>query len=119
MAFVTSFIPVLSVSTNIFNSIFAKKYRPNILPKLEFENGIPDEFSTFVVIPTLLNDENRVEELMKNLEVHYLSNREDNIYFGIIGDFRDGDKKTMEEDEKIISKALESIEKLNKKIWRK
>jgi len=115
LAFLISFIPSLSIAINIFNSIFSKKFKPNILPKLDFENGIPSEFSTFVVIPTLLNDENRVEELMENLEIHYLSNRDDNIYFGIIGDFKDGDKKDTEGDEKIISKALELVEKLNNK----
>ena len=115
LAFLTVFIPVLSISINIFNNIYSKKYKPSILPKLDLIKGVPEEYSTFVVIPTLLSDENRVEELMGSLEVHYLSNKDENIYFGIVGDFKDGDRKSTEEDEKIIYKGLQLVEELNKK----
>ncbi len=115
LTFIITFIPLMDISINILNYIYFKKFKPKVLPKIDYKHSIPEEYSTFVVIPTLLPDEDRVEELAKNLEVYYLSNREENIYFGIIGDFKDGDQKTTENDKKIINKGLEVINELNKK----
>jgi len=42
--------------------------KPSLLPKLDFENGIPEEYATMVVIPALLPDENRARELIDNLK---------------------------------------------------
>ncbi|MBV1818751.1 hypothetical protein L0P54_06735 [Anaerosalibacter bizertensis] len=111
----TTLVPASNISIGIFNTIFSKKFSPIHLPKLEFKDGIPDKFKTFIVIPTLLTDEKRVEELVKQLEIHYLSNGEKNLYFGLIGDFKDGQLEKEKEDEKIIQKGLQAIEELNNK----
>ena len=113
--FIVTFIPVTTISINVFNYIYSKKFKPKVIPKIDYRDGIPEDCTTFVVIPTLLPSEDRVEELAKSLEVYYLSNREENIYFGIVGDFKDGDKENTEEDEKIVQKGLELIRELNNK----
>jgi len=74
--------------------------KPSLLPKLDFENGIPEEYATMVVIPALLPDENRARELIDNLEVYYLANREKNLYFSIAGDFKDAPNKEMAGDKR-------------------
>ena len=58
--------------------------RPSFLPKSSYEDGIIEEARTLVVIPTLLPDAQRVEELVHQLEVHYLSNKEENLYFALL-----------------------------------
>ncbi len=57
----------------------------------------------------------RVEELFNNLEVYYLSNGEKNIYFGIVGDFKDGNSEFASTDQEIINKGMEMVQKLNDK----
>lgn len=115
LIFIIISIPLLTISTNVVNYLFSKMHRPRILPKLDFKGEIPEKHSTFVVIPTLLPSVDRVEELFKNLEVYYLSNREENIYFGIVGDFKDGDSEVIESDEEILNKGIEMAQKLNDK----
>ena len=44
--------------------------------------GVPEEYLLFVVIPTLLRMKIG-RGITGSLEVHYLSNRDENIYFGI------------------------------------
>lgn len=112
---IVTLIPISNILIFLFNMFFFKLFHPIHLPKLELKDGIPDDFKTFVVIPTLLTDEKRVEELAKQLEVHYLSNREKNLYFGLIGDFKDGKLEKEEDDEKITKKGIEVIKRLNKK----
>lgn len=107
--------PVLSISTLVINKILLSIIQPSILPKLDLSEGIPDDSKTFVVIPTLLANEKRVEELALQLEIHYLSNKEKNLYFALIGDFKDGDSEYTEIDEKITNKGLKAIRVLNEK----
>ncbi|HLR34596.1 MAG TPA: hypothetical protein VK071_04615, partial [Tissierellales bacterium] len=108
-------IPASNISTILINFIYSKIINPILLPKLELKDGIPDEASTIVVIPTLLFNEERVEELCENLETYYLANKEKNLYFAIAGDFKDGPKEIEDDDKNIINKGLECIEKLNEK----
>lgn len=115
LIFVITFIPVKSIIINLANYIYSKRFRPKIIPKIEYKEDIPEECTTLVAIPSLLNDENRVEELVKNLEVYYLSNRGKNVYFAILGDFMDSDEEIAYGDEKIIDKGIRLINELNDK----
>ncbi|HAZ37776.1 MAG TPA: hypothetical protein DCY71_08000, partial [Clostridiaceae bacterium] len=53
--------------------------------------------------------------LLYQLEITYLSNREKNLYFAIVGDFKDDNDKFNAADGEIIEKGLEIIKKLNNK----
>ena len=49
-----------------------------------------------VVIPTIIKNKEKVEELMKKLEVYYIANKSDNIYFTLLGDCSGGSKEKEE-----------------------
>ena len=68
-----------------------------------------------VVIPALLPDEKRAIELIESLEVYYLANKEKNIYFARVGDYKDSAKESMPNDKKIVDAALDKVAQLNKK----
>ncbi|WP_416197599.1 MAG: Cellobiose phosphorylase [Sporanaerobacter sp.] len=110
-----TWVPLVSIFISIFNRIFSRIFLPVLLPKLELKSGISDDMKTFIVIPTLLTDLKRVEELAEQLEMHYLANREENLYFALVGDFKDSESETINEDALIIRAGLEAIEKLNNK----
>jgi len=119
IAVLATIIPATDIAVNFVNWVLCKMIKPSLLPKLDFENGIPEEYATMVVIPALLPDENRARELIDNLEVYYLANREKNLYFSIAGDFKDAPNKEMAGDKKIIETALGRIAELNEKYGRK
>jgi len=50
-------IPATDIAVNFVNWVLCKMIKPSLLPKLDFENGIPEEYATMVVIPALLPDE--------------------------------------------------------------
>ncbi len=112
---VAMLIPSSEVAITLVNWLVTLIVKPAIFPKLEFKEGIPEVYSTMVVIPTLLNNESRVLELLSNLENHYLSNTEKNLYFALIGAFKDSKGPNTEEDNKILFQAEKGIEALNKK----
>ncbi len=86
---------------------------PRILPKLELRHGIPEEHTTMVVIPALLSNKCRAEQLIDGLEVYYLANQESNLLFALLGDFADATEATKAEDQEILSAAERRIGELN------
>ena len=62
---------------------------PHTLPRMDFSEGIPPESRALVVIPTMLTSAQNIEELVESLEVRFLANRDGNLHFGLLTDFRD------------------------------
>lgn len=108
-------IPCSEFALNICNTIVSHVCRPNMLPKLELKTGVPEELSGFVIIPTLLTGPARVNELLHQLEVYYLANREMNLYFAVVGDFRDAPAEILDTDDAISKTMIEGIRRLNLK----
>ena len=57
-----------------------------MLPKLDFSEGIPDDCVTMVAVPTLLLNEAQVRDLVLDLEIRFLANRDRNLYFALLTD---------------------------------
>jgi hypothetical protein len=88
---------------------------PHMLPRLDFSRGIPPESRTLVVIPTILTSAANLEGLVEALEVRFLANRDENLHFGLLTDFRDAHAEVMPEDEPLLRLARQRIEALNEK----
>ncbi len=106
-------IPSSEIAVYLVNRMVGRIAKPKLLPKLELKDGIPDELSTMVIIPTLLPSEDRVSDILKTMEEHYLRNRERNLYFAIIGAFGDACKAHMPADDSVTTFALAGIKALN------
>jgi len=114
-AFIAIFIPISEIVISIFNWSINHLITPKFVPKLEFKDGIPDSSRAVVVIPTLLSSVKRVYELISDMEVYYLANHEKNLYFALLGDFKDSAKEQEENDNDINEAALKAIKALNRK----
>lgn len=88
---------------------------PHLLPRMDFSGGIPPESRALVVIPTLLTSAQDIEGLVEALEVRFLANRDENLHFGLLTDFRDAHEETIPEDEPLLRLAQKGIEELNEK----
>jgi cyclic beta-1,2-glucan synthetase len=88
---------------------------PKPLPRMDFSHGIPPESRTLVVIPSMLMSIQNIEELTEALEVRFLANRDKNLHFALLTDFKDADKENMIEDDQLIKLAEKNIEELNEK----
>lgn len=108
-------IPIETIFTQIAQYILGKTKNTKIIPKLDFRNGIPEQNATFVVIPTIIKNGKRVEELMHKLEVYYIANKSDNIYFALLGDCSTGSNEEEGFDEEVINTGKKMVDILNKK----
>lgn len=88
---------------------------PRPLPRMDFSQGIPSEFRTLVVVPTMLTGTQNIEDLIEALEVRFLANRVDHLHFGLLTDFRDANEEALSEDEPLLRLARQGIDELNAK----
>jgi cyclic beta-1,2-glucan synthetase len=87
--------------------------KPRLLPSMESADGIPADGLTMAVVPTLLTSEESIRELLEKLEVHYLANLDENLYFALLGDFADAPDEEMPDDAALLELAFSGIEELN------
>ena len=99
----------------LVNMLVTLLMKPHPLPRLDFSKGIPPEFRTLAVVPTMLMNAQNIEALIEALEVRFLANRDANLHFGLLTDFRDAEKETLTEDEPLLRLARRGIEGLNTK----
>jgi len=103
----------LAVSlVNWFVTIFVQ---PSPLPRLDFSKGIPSAHATLVVVPTMLASVRGVETLLESLEVRYLANCDDNVFFAPLADFCDAPEEHRAGDDELLRRAGEGIQALNQK----
>lgn len=109
------FIPVQTIIVQIIQYLLSKIVTPKMIPKLDFTNGIPKENTTMVIIPTILKSKEKTEELMKKLEVYYLANKSENIYFTLLGDCSSSKSKIESFDESVIKSGISMTNFFNEK----
>ena len=110
-----SILPIENIVSKILQYVLSKVIKPKLIPKIDFQNGIPENCSTMVVIPTIVKSKEKVKELMKKLEVYYIANKSKNLYFTLLGDCSSGNKEIEEFDEEVIRNR--AIKKSKRKIW--
>ena len=97
----------------IVNLLVTIMVPPRVLPRLDFSEGIPTAHRTMVVVPTLVGRAEDVPALLEALEVRYLGNRDPNLFFALLTDFRDAPERTQPGDDELVGLARDGIEALN------
>jgi len=88
---------------------------PQALPRMNFSGGIPENARTMVTVPTMLTSLQNIDSLCEDLEVRYLANRGENIYFSLLTDFSDSEQETLPSDSLFTDYACKTIIALNER----
>ena len=89
--------------------------KPRLLPRLDFSQGIPPDQRTIVAVPTLLTSPDGVDRLIETIEIHHLANRDPNLHFALLTDFRDAPAETQPGDQALLQRAHTAVERLNRR----
>ena len=103
------------LAVSIINWLSTILARPYLLPRMDYSKGIPQQHRTMVVIPTILSSLTVIDELIEGLEVRFLANRDANLYFALLTDFKDAATETLPEDGQLLQTAKQKIIDLNNK----
>ena len=112
------FIPALTVAVSLINWIITLVIPPRVLPKMDFEDNIPAEYKTLVVIPSLLSNAAEVKSLLKQVELHYLRSQDAHLYFALLTDLPDTSEPPGPEADPLVAQATAGIYALNEKYQR-
>jgi len=107
-------LPSSQSAIQLMNYLVTSVLPAEILPKLDFTEGIPDNCVTMVVVPSLLLSEKQVRELVENLEVRFLGNHDPNIHFALLTDLPDS-REPAREDNPLVTLCSDLIQELNEK----
>jgi cellobiose phosphorylase len=99
----------------LVNWLMTLTVTPTMLPRLDYQDGIPGSARTLVVVPTLIGSAQDVEELIEGLEVRYLANRDPHLHFGLLTDFMDAASEHLPQDAALLALAQMQLEALNRK----
>jgi len=109
-------LPATQDAVDLVNSAITAFFDPEALPKLDLSAGVPSDFATLVVIPTLLINEKQVRKLVNDLEVRFLANRDRNLHFALLTDLPDSVSDPHEKDSHpLVDLASCLVAELNEK----
>ncbi|HEY1799451.1 MAG TPA: glucoamylase family protein [Terriglobales bacterium] len=94
-------LPSSQTAVQLINYLTTSLLRAQIIPKLDFSGGIPDDCAALVAIPALLLNEDQIHRLVDNLEVRYLGNRDRNLHFMLLTDLPDSRERPNENDPRV------------------
>jgi cyclic beta-1,2-glucan synthetase len=114
LAMLALLLPSSQGAVLLMNYLTTSLLRPEILPKLDFAEGVPDDCVTLVAVPTLLLNETQVRHLVQDLEVRYLGNHDRNVHFALLSDLPDS-RHTPREDNPLVDLCADLVAKLNEK----
>jgi len=107
-------LPSSQSAVQIMNYLATVLVPAEILPKLDFATGLPDDCLTLVAVPTVLLDEGQVHKLVEDLEVRFLGNHDPNLHFALLSDLPDS-PVAPQEDNPLVDLCAQLIRRLNEK----
>ncbi|MDQ6435009.1 glucoamylase family protein [Mesorhizobium sp. LHD-90] len=108
-------VPASEGAMSFFNTVVLLFLKPTRLPGYEFKGGIPPAARTLVVVPSLINSRDDVEEAVRTLEVHHLANMKGALHFALLSDWPDSDTEQSTADLEILEHARAEIAGLNER----
>jgi hypothetical protein len=115
-AFIVLLLPATQSAVDFVNNTITALFEASSLPKLDFTKGIPADYTTLVVVPTLLTNEKQVHQLVADLEVRFLANPDPNLHFALLTDLPDSVTRPRENDsDPLVDMAVQLINELNQR----
>ncbi len=105
-------MPATQAAVELVNYLVTAVLTPQPLPKLDFSRSVDRASATMVAIPTLLINDKQIRQLVEDLEVRYLVNRDPNIFYALLTDLPDSAEPPGEQDRR-VDLAIDLIDELN------
>ena len=112
---ITGLVPASDVAVAIVNRFITMRVGAMSLPGMALRDGVPASMRTIIVVPTLLTSISTIEEQVERLEVHHLSNSDENFVFALLSDWGDADSEHDVHDDHLLATAAARIAQLNER----
>ncbi len=112
---IAGLVPASDIAVAVVNRSITRRVGAMLLPGLELRDGVPAELRTIIVVPTLLTGLSAIGEQIERLEVHHLSNPDDNFTFALLSDWGDSATEHNANDNTLLDAAIGGIARLNER----
>lgn len=92
-------VPAVRVATTLSQTAFRLALPPALLPRLDFSAGIPPEWRTAMIFPSIVTSHEDVEEVLGTIGRNYENAARAGLVFCLLTDFADSDTETAPDDE--------------------
>ena len=107
-------VPASEIGIAFVNQIANLFVAPARLSRLDYaKNGVSSSHRTIVVVPLLLDSPAAAHDALDHLETQFLANRDEQLRFALLADFRDATSETLPEDDAIVEAAMAGVLALN------
>jgi cellobiose phosphorylase len=108
-------ISASQLAVALINWLVTLLVKPGRLPRLDCSTGIPPDCCTMVVVPTMLTSAMEIDRLIERLEIQHLGNRDPNLHFALLTDFRDAAEQSMPADAEMLQQVKAGVQRLNRR----
>ena len=110
---IPALVAASKLATALTNWLVTLLMTPQRLPRMNYSRGLQPQQRSLVVIPSLLTTASEVDALLESIEVRFLGNRDQQLFFGLLTDFGDAAEATQPNDSLLLQLAQDGIERLN------
>ncbi|WP_260295429.1 GH36-type glycosyl hydrolase domain-containing protein [Sedimenticola hydrogenitrophicus] len=110
---IVGIIAASALAVPLVNMLVTLVLPPRTLPRMDYSKGIPDVHRSMVIVPTLLDTPQGVDSLLEALEIRYLGNRDPNLFFALLTDYRDAPEQALPGDDALLAYLRAAVEALN------
>jgi len=110
---IVGLIPASELAISMINWLVAQTVPPNVLPKLDFSENIPDDCRTMIVVPVLLRSTDDIDASLRKLECRFLGNQDANLSFALLTDFAEASTRDLPTDAELLEHVTSGIRDLN------
>jgi cyclic beta-1,2-glucan glucanotransferase len=107
------FVSATDVAIAVTNRVVTQLVGATQLPGIELKDGVPAELRTIIVVPTMLTGIDTIRQQIERIEVHHLSNPDDNFTFALLTDWRDCATENAPDDAPLLDEAAAGVARLN------
>ncbi len=108
-----SLVPAGIVAVTLVHWLITQILPPQILPKLDFEAGLPKGHQAAVAIPVIFRNTAEIAPLLELAETNWLTNPVAGLRFVILSDVADAETPERPDDAEIVEALRSGIDSLN------
>jgi cyclic beta-1,2-glucan synthetase len=112
---ILALVPASDLALALINRFATRRGGPETLPAMALKDGVPEDLRTILVVPILLTRAEAIDDYIRRLEVHYLSNADAGLQFILLSDWTDRDTEHAPDDTALLSIAQDGITALNER----
>ena len=86
---------------------------PTVLPKMNFDEGLPANAASAVIVPVIVSSTAQIEGLGEQLETHWLANADPHLRVALLADLPDSESEVDASDEALRRALVDMVAALN------